>query len=152
MFVKALSKSRGVTGLLVGASNACRYFPQDIYTIELEIGHLKIQCNLDKEFWSTCPEIHDPRLSAWLETKHMHSNIARTPVSLALIPTGKCSFRLDSLHREGTAHKREMAKVIQMPSEMQIMRRKLVHSESYELLRHERPGQFGSQLRTGRAD
>ena len=152
MFVKALSKSRGVTGLLVGTSNACRYFPQDIYTIELEIGHLKIQCNLDKEFWSTSPEIHDPRLSAWLESSYMHSNVARTPVSLTLISSGKSSFRLESVHRAGTVHKREMAKVIQMPSEMQIMRRKLVHSESYEHLRHERPAEFGSQLRTGRAD
>jgi hypothetical protein len=144
MFVKALSKSRGVTGLLVGTGNVRRYFPQDISVIELEIGHLKIQCNLDKEFWENKPEIHDPRLCAWLETKHMHANASRTPISLTLLPSGKNTFRLESLHRDGTVRKRQMAEVIQMPRESQNPQPKLVHSESYEYT--------GPQLRAGNAD
>lgn len=148
MFVKALSKSRGVTGLLVGTANARRYFPQDIYTIELEIGHLKIQCHLDKEFWSTKPEIHDPRLCAWLESKHMHTNAARTPVSLALLPAGKNTFRLESMRRDGTVRKRQMAEVLQMPIDGQRKPPQLVHSESYEYTQHE----LRSQLRAGNAD
>jgi hypothetical protein len=119
MFVKALSKSRGVSGLLIGTGNARRYFSPEIPVIELELGHLKIQCNLDKDFWESKPEIHDPRLCAWLETKHMHSNAGRTPVSLALLPSGKNSFRLESMRRDGALRKPAMAEVIQMPNEGQ---------------------------------
>lgn len=152
MFVKALSKSRGVTGLLVGTGNARRYFPQDIYTIELEIGHLKIQCRLEKEFWSTKPEIHDPRLCAWLESRHMHANAARTPVSLALLPSGQNTFRLESMRRDGTVRKRQLADVLQMPKEGLRKPPQLVHSESYEYLRAERTAEFRPELRAGNSD
>ena len=144
MLVKALSKARGVTGLLVGTGNVRRYFPQDISVIELDLGHLKIQCNLNKDFWESKPEIHDPRLCAWLESKHMHTNATRAPVSLALLRSGKNAFRLESMRRDSTVRKRQMAEVIQMTHESQIWSPQLVHSESYEYLR--------AELRAGTAD
>ena len=97
MVVKAQSKGRGLSGLLVGSDNVRRYFPKDVSTIELQLDHLRIQCGLHPDFWQGQPEIYDPRLCAWLETKHMHASTNRNPVSLSMVPAGKNSFRLQPL-------------------------------------------------------
>ena len=75
MVVKTQSKGRGLTGLHVGATNVRRYFPRDISVIELQLDHLQIQCGLGPEFWQDEPEIHDPRLCAWLESKNFHNKL-----------------------------------------------------------------------------
>jgi hypothetical protein len=94
MVVKTQSKGRGLTGLHVGATNVRRYFPKDMSVIELQLDHLRIQCGLEPGFWNDQPEIHDPRLCVWLESKNLIGPKDRTPVSLAMIPSGKNSFRL----------------------------------------------------------
>jgi len=94
MVVKAQSKGRGLSGLHVGTDNVRRYFPKNVSTIELQLDHLRIQCGLAPDFWQGQPEIYDLRLCAWLETKHMHTSRDRTPVTLAMIPAGDNSFRL----------------------------------------------------------
>lgn len=94
MVVKTHSKGRGVTGLHVGAQNAQRYFPKDTPFVEIQLDHLQIQCGLTPEFWRGQPEIYDPRLCAWLETKYPAGNRNGYPVPLALIPAGKNAFRL----------------------------------------------------------
>lgn len=94
MVVKAQSKGRGLSGLHVGMDNVRRYFPKNVATIELQLDHLRIQCGLNPDFWQGQPEIDDPRLCAWLETKHMHASRGRNPVPLAMIPSGDNSFRL----------------------------------------------------------
>lgn len=94
MVVKTHSKSRGMTGLDVGINNVERYFSPGTRAIELQLGHLEIQCELPPEFWQGRPEIYDPRLCAWLEAKHFCGVIGQGPVSLSLIPSGKNSFRL----------------------------------------------------------
>ena len=94
MVVKTHSKSRGKTGLDVGVSNVERYFSPGTRAIELQLGHLEIQCELPPDFWHGRPEIYDPRLCAWLEAKQWCGGIGQAPVSLSLIPSGKNSFRL----------------------------------------------------------
>ena len=94
MVVKTQRKARGVTGLHVGASNVQRHFPRHISEIELHLDHLQIQCELTPEFWNGHPDIHDPRLCAWLESKHFHSRVDGRPVPLAMIPAGDNAFRL----------------------------------------------------------
>jgi hypothetical protein len=94
MVVKTQSKGRGVTGLHVGENNVRRYFPRNIASIELVLDHLQIECGLKPGFWQGEPEIFDPRLCAWLESRHMHAKLDRDPIPLALIPEGKNSFRL----------------------------------------------------------
>jgi len=94
MVVKAQSKGCGLSGIHVGTDNVRRYFPKNVSTIELQLDHLSIQCGLAPDFWHGQPEIYDPRLCAWLESKHMHTSRDRTPVSLAMIPAGNNSFRL----------------------------------------------------------
>src|ERR1019366_6730147 len=106
MVVKAQSKGRGISGLHVGSDNVRRYFPKDVSTIELELDHLRIQCGLAPDFWQGQPEIYDPRLCAWLETKHMHGSRDRTPVPLALVPAGKNAFRLQPVSADVPARVR----------------------------------------------
>ena len=97
MLVKTHSKARGITGLHVGSSNARRYFPEGTQSIELQLGHLRIRCGLKPDFWHGRPEIYDPRLCAWLESKHLHGKTDRAPVHLAMVPDGTNSFQLQPM-------------------------------------------------------
>lgn len=105
MVVKTQSKGHGVTGLNVGVNNVRRYFPKHISVIELQLDHLQIQCGLNPDFWQGQPEIYDPRLCAWLESRHMHAKLDRAPVPLAMIPAGKNSFRLQRIRENQGAHR-----------------------------------------------
>jgi hypothetical protein len=107
MVVKTQSKGRGNTGLDIGANNVRRYFPQQIAVIELQLDHLQIQCGLGPGFWQGEPEIYDPRLCAWLESKNYHGRPDRLPVPLAMIPAGKNCFRLQPTHGHGQARVRQ---------------------------------------------
>jgi hypothetical protein len=113
MVVKAQSKGRGLSGLIVGTDNVRRYFPKDVSSIELQLDHLRIQCGLAPDFWQGQPEIFDPRLCAWLETKHMHASHDRNPVTLNMVPAGKNAFRLQPAtvdgHERLRAHTRTAA-------------------------------------------
>lgn len=101
MVVKTQSKGRGVTGLHVGVNNVRRYFPKSISSIELVLDHLQIECGLKPAFWQGEPEIFDPRLCAWLESRHMHAKADRASVPMAMIPEGKNSFRLQPIRLSG---------------------------------------------------
>ena len=96
MVVKTQSNGLENTGLHVGASNARRFFPKHNAFIELHIGHLRIECRLAPDFWVDQPEIHDARLSAWLESKHLHARPNRSSVPLVLHPSGTNSFTLEA--------------------------------------------------------
>jgi len=104
MVVKTQSKGRGVIGLHIGVNNVRRYFPKHIASIELQLDHLQIECGLKPDFWQGEPEIFDPRLCAWLESRHIHGRLDRTPIPLAMIPEGKNSFRLRPVRLNGQAH------------------------------------------------
>jgi len=104
MVVKTQSKGRGVTGLHVGVNNVRRYFPQGTSSIELVLGHLQIECGLKPAFWQGEPEIFDPRLCAWLESRHMNAKPGHTSVPLAMIPEGKNSFRLQPIRLSAQIH------------------------------------------------
>jgi hypothetical protein len=69
----------------------------------LQLDHLQIQCGLLPHFWEGRPEIHDPRLCDWLESKNPHDRPCRTPIPMAMIPSGKNSFKLASISRNGGA-------------------------------------------------
>jgi hypothetical protein len=103
MVVKAQNKGREITGLQVGANNVRRYFPKDTAVIELQLDHLQIQCCLAPDFWQDQPEIRDPRLGAWLESKNFHERPCQAPVPLAMIPAGKNTFRLRPIAANGYA-------------------------------------------------
>ncbi len=91
-----ISKSIGhrITGLYVGDDNVRRYFPKRIAEIELQLDHLRIECELAPDFWHGQPEIRDPRLCLWLESKHLSGKGQRAPVPLSMMPSGENSFIL----------------------------------------------------------
>jgi hypothetical protein len=95
--VKTHNRGREVVGLEVGASNARRYFSRDSSVIELELDHLQIQCGLSKDFWDGSAEIRDSRLCAWLAQKNFNGKAGESPLPMAMIPSGKNSFRLQPL-------------------------------------------------------
>ncbi|MGC1460840.1 MAG: hypothetical protein WA802_01480 [Terracidiphilus sp.] len=94
MVVRTQNRGRAITGLQVGANNVRRYFPKGAAVIELQLDHLQIQCWLRPAFWLDQPEISDPRLGAWLESKNFHVRPSHDPVAVAMIPSGKNSFRV----------------------------------------------------------
>jgi hypothetical protein len=94
MVVKAHCNGRAITGLVVGAVNARRYFPRDAAMIELQLDHLLIECALAPDFWHGHSEIRDPRLGLWLESKNFKGKPGDAPIPLAMIPSGKNAFRV----------------------------------------------------------
>lgn len=101
MVVQAQCRGHEVIGLRVGVNNVRRYFSKQIAAIELQLDHLQIECGLAPDFWRGRPEIRDRRLCAWLESKHFHTNAFRSPIPLAMIPSGGNSFRLVSASLKG---------------------------------------------------
>lgn len=92
MVVTSQCRGHRLIGILVGESNVQRYFPKHVKEIELQLDHLRIECGLGPHFWNGKPEISDPRLGLWLESKDRDGNGRRAPIPLALIPSGRNSF------------------------------------------------------------
>ncbi len=105
MVVRTQSKGCAFTGLRVGAENAKRYFEKGTSTIELQLDHLEIQCELGPDFWQGHAEINDRRLAAWLEAKNFRERPSRLPVPLAMIPSGKNCFKLRPIEMKGRGRK-----------------------------------------------
>ncbi|HUA98715.1 MAG TPA: hypothetical protein VMA34_10340 [Terracidiphilus sp.] len=95
MMVKALRVGTQVSGLHVGHSNVRRYFPKNVKTVELQLDHLRIECGLSPDFWRAEPEIHDPRLRLWLQSKNHTQRSCRTSIPFSLVPSGENSFKLE---------------------------------------------------------
>lgn len=94
MLVTAQYKGHSVTALRVGQRNARRYFERSTATIEFELDHLRIEIGLPPEFWDGEAEIRDRRLCAWLAAKQHARRPANAGVPLAMIPSGRNSFKL----------------------------------------------------------
>lgn len=92
MLVTTLKDGSHRTGLLVGEANARRYFSKRSASIELQLDDLHIQCKLEPDFWKGRPEIHDPRLSGWLEFKAGRRESGREPMQLAMVRCGADTF------------------------------------------------------------
>jgi hypothetical protein len=90
----------GVVGLHIGAVNVQQYFPRHVEMVELELDHLRIVCPLEPSFWQDQPEIHDHRLSSWLEAKRNSGKIGQHDSPVAMIPSGEYSFRLQMITKE----------------------------------------------------
>ena len=101
MRVKALRVGSEVSGLHIGHSNVRRHFPRNVKEIELQLDHLRIECGLTPDFWQSAPEIHDPRLSLWLESKNNREKACRTSIPFMMIPSGERSFKLELMARKG---------------------------------------------------
>jgi hypothetical protein len=94
MLVKSQCIGNRVIGLYVGENNVRRYFPRKVEAIDLQLDHLLIQCGLAPCFWDGEPEIRDPRLCLWLESKQSKDSDCRSSKTLYMIPTGEGNFVL----------------------------------------------------------
>ena len=94
MIVKMQATGRGVTGLQIGSRNVKRYFTRSVSTVDLDLDHVQIQCELGQSFWRKQPEIADPRLCAWLTAKDSSCKADGSRVVLMMEPAGTNSFRL----------------------------------------------------------
>lgn len=123
MVVKTECRGHRAVGLNVGATNALRYFRRKTAQVDLQLGDLRISCNLEPEFWHGRPIIYDPRLCAWLECKVLHPNgHRRNSVEVALIPNGLNSFRVElapvrSDRKDATTQKEDVASEIDLVPE-----------------------------------
>ena len=100
MVVTSQCSGHRVIGILVGEDNVQRFFPRHVKEIELQLDHLRIECGLGPNFWKDKPEISDPRLGLWLESKVNDGNGRRVPTPLAMIPSGGNSFIVGPAHLE----------------------------------------------------
>ncbi len=94
MVVRTQCNGLEVTGLLVGTTNARRYFSKRTRAVQLHLGDVEIECQLTPDFWHGQPEIHDPRLCEWLKFKVFHHQSGRMPIAMDLEQFGLNSFRL----------------------------------------------------------
>jgi hypothetical protein len=92
MLVTTYKDGRARTGLLIGEANVRRYFRKPTGSIELRLDDLNIRCTLDPDFWNGRPQIHDPRLSVWLEYKAGRRPGGRQPMHVSLVPSGADTF------------------------------------------------------------
>ncbi|MGP8252140.1 MAG: hypothetical protein ACLQHF_08905 [Terracidiphilus sp.] len=106
MLVKSQCIGNRVTGLYVGENNVRRYFPRTVEAINLQLDHLLIQCGLAACFWDGEPEIHDPRLCLWLESKQSRDSNCRSSMPLYMIPTSEGNFVLGFAEPGSHAHGR----------------------------------------------
>jgi hypothetical protein len=100
MLVTSKCIGNRVTGLYVGVDNVRRHFPKRVAAIELQLDHLRIECGLSPQFWDSQPEIQDPRLCLWLESKHSQRKESRSPLSLAMTRSGEHSFTLGPVNHK----------------------------------------------------
>ncbi len=71
MIVKMRNRGRSVTGLQIGPRNVRRHFRQKVQSIELELGDVRIECELKPGFWRNQPEITDPGSArGWRQRTH----------------------------------------------------------------------------------
>jgi hypothetical protein len=108
MLVKSQCIGNRVTGLVVGKNNVRRYFPRKVEAINLKLDHLLIECGLAARFWDGEPEIRDPRLCLWLESKQSRESNCRASMPLYMTPTGEGAFSLGfpEPHRQTRANRR----------------------------------------------
>lgn len=92
MVVTTQRGGRDRTGLYIGAANVRRSFREGTMAVELMLDHLRIRCTLSPDFWKGRPEIHDPRLSEWLEFKAAQRSIGRAAMELTMVRSGIDTF------------------------------------------------------------
>ena len=100
MVVYTRGKQDGITSLQIGGGNVKEYFSPEVHLIELELDQVQILCPVEPAFWEDQPEIHDQRLSSWLQAKCSTGKLAMRSSPIALVPSGRNAFRLEPMSAE----------------------------------------------------
>lgn len=92
MVVKIHKDGHDGMGLLIGTANARRHFPKRAQTIDLRLDDLQIQLRLSPDFWDGPAQIHDSRLSEWLEFKVGRVPAGCEPMQLTMVLSGDGTY------------------------------------------------------------
>jgi hypothetical protein len=84
----------GILALRIGSAAIEQFFAPGATSVEFELDHLRIVCPLEPSFWLGQGEIRDDRLSSWLQSKRTAGKLAAHDGSVAIIPCGLLTFRL----------------------------------------------------------
>lgn len=95
MVVQTHSQDGRFIGLHIGQDNVRRHFSPQCPSIELLLGHLHIDCQLDASFWLDQPLICDSRLADWLESQ-CHGHRRGDCVSLTMSRISDTCFRVET--------------------------------------------------------
>ena len=100
MLVRLQNDGHSIIGIRIRTSDARRHFPTSVKAVDLQLDHLRIRCDLKESFWFNRPQISDPRLRLWLETKALWNNLSRV---LRMRKDGDC-YRLEFTNTPARAH------------------------------------------------
>ena len=95
MLVRLQNDGHSITGIRIKTADARRHFPNNVKAVDLKLDHVRIRCDLKDSFWFNRPQISDPRLRLWLETKALWNNLSR---GLQMQKDGG-SYRLEFINR-----------------------------------------------------
>lgn len=113
MLVTLQNKGHSIIGIRIRTSDARRHFPTNVKAVDLKLDHLRIRCDLKDSFWLNRPQISDPRLRLWLETKALWNNLSRV---LQMQKDGD-SYTLEFTDRPSRAHFKPVLIASQGPDE-----------------------------------
>ena len=82
-------------GLRVGRENVERFFGKNWDLVLVQIENQTISMKVTKTFWTTCPELRNPAIGAWMRKKALVPWPNGKPPEMQLIPMGRNRFRLD---------------------------------------------------------
>ena len=113
MLVRLQNDGHSITGIRIRTSDARRHFPTSVKAVDLKLDHLRIRCDLQDSFWFNRPQISDPRLRLWLETKALWNNLSR---DLQMQKDGD-SYRLEFTNKRTRAQSKLILLASQEPDE-----------------------------------
>jgi hypothetical protein len=89
MVVTMQSEGHAIVGIRIGMAEARRFFGRGLHSIDLELDHLRINCDVRANSRLHRAEISDPRLTAWLEEKFYWRKLPSIPLSVELVKKGE---------------------------------------------------------------
>lgn len=92
---KSDAKGRVAFGVRVGKENANRFFEREWDVVLVEMDGETFPVKVTKTFWTTCPELRNPAIGAWLKKKGLERWQSGRPPRIRLTPISKNRFRLE---------------------------------------------------------
>jgi hypothetical protein len=84
-------------GIRVGRKNAAQFFEKDWGGVFIEMDGLTIPIRITRTFWSSCPELRNSAIGAWMKKRGLAPWMKGKPPQMRLTPTGGNRFRLDAV-------------------------------------------------------
>lgn len=83
-------------GIRVGRKNAAHFFDKEWDGVLIEMDGVTIPVRITKTFWSSCPELRNSGIGAWMKKRCLVPWKKGQPPEMRLTPLGGNRFRLDA--------------------------------------------------------